>query len=107
MKTRLVVSRAALAAALLALAACGRSQNQSADSAAPADTNRLGPPVGSAKPTMDSGFNAGQQRLDSLKQAGETPATGIAKGIQPAAHASANDSSQGAHSLKAKPTNVP
>jgi hypothetical protein len=56
---------------------------------------------------MDSGFAAGQKTLDSLKQAGETPASGIAKGVQPAAHASTNDSSPKAHELHAKPTNVP
>ena len=100
--------RATLAAALLAIAAaCGRSANQSADSAAPADTNRLAPPVGSQKPAMDSAVSAGKATIDSLKQSGETPASGIAKGIQPAARASANDSSAKAHELHAKPTNVP
>ena len=106
---RLRVPRAALpcAAALLLAAACGRGANQSADSAAPADSTALGPPVGSAKPAMDSGFAAGQKTLDSLNKAGETPASGIAKGIQPAAHASSNDSSPKAHELHVKPTNVP
>ena len=90
----------------IAAAACGSNKNQPTDSAA-ADTARLAPPVGSAKPAMDSAVAKGNERIDSLKQKGETPASGIAKGIQPAAHASANDSSAKAHELHAKPTNVP
>lgn len=96
-----------LAAALLVAVACGRGKNQSADSAAPADSTALGPGVGDAKPQMHDGFVAGQKTLDSLKAAGETPASGIAKGIQPAIHAANNDSSAKAHTLKTKPTNVP
>ena len=92
---------------LVLAAACGRGANQSADSAAPADTSRLAPPVGSDKAAMDSGVAKGNATIDSLKASGETPASGIAKGIQPAAHASDNDSSAKAHSLKVKPTNVP
>jgi hypothetical protein len=37
----------------------------------------------------------------------DTPATGIAKGLQPAVHAANNASSPKAHSLKVEPTNVP
>lgn len=106
-----VARRAVAAVTALALAvACGRGTNAANDSAAaatPVDSAALAPPVGSEKPMMDSAFAAGQQTLDSLKAAGETPASGIAKGIQPAAAASANDSSAKAHKLHAKPTNVP
>jgi hypothetical protein len=111
---RMMYRRLVPAALIAALAACRGGARQSNDTAtapaavaSPADSNPLGPPVGSEKPTMDSAVEAGNKRIDSLKQAGETPASGIAKGIQPAAHASANDSSKGAHSLKVKPTNVP
>jgi hypothetical protein len=104
--------RAPLAAATLMLAvACGGAKHQAADStatAAAADTSsRLAPPVGSSKPAMDSGVAKGNETIDSLKKSGETPASGIAKGVQPAAHASTNDSSPKAHELHAKPTNVP
>jgi hypothetical protein len=111
MRTHLtVVSRVAVAAAFVGLAACGGGEKRASDSAAAtaaADSSRLAPPVGSEKPAMDSAVANGKATIDSLKQAGETPATGIAKGIQPAAHASDNDSSAKAHTLKAKPTNVP
>ena len=100
MSTRHVAARALLAAALLA--ACGRGENQAADSAAPADSNRLAPPVGSQQPMMDSAVAAGNARIDSLKAAGETPASGIAKGIQPAVRASANDSSADTNRLRAR-----
>lgn len=69
---------------LVLAAACGRGDNQSADrngadttSADSSATGPLGAPVGANKPAMDSGFAAGQQRLDSLKNAGRTPANGI------------------------------
>lgn len=98
-------ARAAVAATLLA-AACGRGADQAADSST-GDTTRLAPPVGSEKPAMDSAMAAGHATIDSLQQAGETPASGIAKGIQPAARASANDKSADTNRLQAKPTNVP
>jgi ABC-type glycerol-3-phosphate transport system substrate-binding protein len=104
------VARVALVAAALALAACGRGRATATDTAAGtlADTTtRLAPPVGSEHATMDSAVAKGNERIDSLKRHGETPASGIAKGIQPAAHASKNDSSTRAHKLHVKPTNVP
>ena len=111
MRTHLsLVCRATVAAAFLGLAACGGGEKQARDSAAAAattDTTRLAPPVGSEKPAMDSAVAKGNATIDSLKGSGETPASGIAKGIQPAGHASNNDSSAKAHTLKAKPTNVP
>ncbi|GJG87063.1 hypothetical protein tb265_22440 [Gemmatimonadetes bacterium T265] len=67
------VRRAALAAAV-ALAACGRGDNQAADrngaDTTSADRSTLGAPVGSMKPQMDSGIAAGKQTLDSLHKAG-------------------------------------
>jgi len=107
-----MMKRLIVAVAVAGLAACAKSDTAAGSAGADsttmaADTTRLAPPVGSEKPVMDSAVAAGNARIDSLKQAGETPASGIAKGIQPAAHASNNDSSPGAHSLKVKPTNVP
>lgn len=70
--------------AALAASACGRGDNQSADrnSADTTSADRsaqgpLGAPVGENKPAMDSGFAAASERLDSLKDAGRTPANGI------------------------------
>lgn len=72
---------ALLAAGALATAACGRGDNQSADrngaDTTSADRSTLGAPVGENKPAMDSGFAAASQRLDSLQDAGRTPANGI------------------------------
>ena len=116
---RLLAPRPIAVATALLLAACGRGDggNQAADSpaaasptttaATAADSATLAPPVGSQKPIMDSAIARGNATIDSLKAAGETPASGIAKGIQPAVHAANNDSSPRAHSLKVKPTNVP
>jgi hypothetical protein len=75
---------ALLAAAAFAAAACGRGDNQSADrngaDTTSADTSATGTfpaPVGSNKPATDSSFAAASQRLDSLRDAGRTPANGI------------------------------
>ena len=75
---------AVLAALALAAAACGRGENQSADrngaDTTSADTSRtgtFGQPVGENKPTMDSSFAKASGRLDSLQDAGRTPANGI------------------------------
>jgi hypothetical protein len=78
------VRRAAAFLVAASAAACGRGDNQSADrnggDTTSADTSATGPfgrQVGDNKPAMDSGFAAGKQRLDSLKDAGVTPANGI------------------------------
>ncbi len=75
---------ALFAAAALAAAACGRGANQSADrngaDSTSADTSATGTfaaPVGANKANMDTGFAAASQRLDSLRDAGRTPANGI------------------------------
>ena len=76
--------RMAAAATAVALAACGRGENQSADRNG-ADTTSVdrsaqgtfAAPVGANKANTDSGFAAASQRLDSLQEAGRTPANGI------------------------------
>ena len=75
---------AALLAAALTAAACGPGDNQSANrngsDTTSADTSATGPfgrSVGDRDAAMDSGFAAGKQRLDSLRDAGVTPANGI------------------------------
>jgi hypothetical protein len=78
------VAGATLVAAAFAAAACGRGANQSADrngaDTTSADTSAqgtFGAPVGANKANTDSGFAAASQRLDSLQDAGRTPANGI------------------------------
>lgn len=77
----IVVRLIPAALALAGLAACGRGANQSADrngaDTTSADSSMLGTPVGADKPAMDSGFAAGQQRLDSLRAAGVGPNNGL------------------------------
>jgi hypothetical protein len=65
-----------LALALAALAACGGGANQSAGGEV--DSSRLGPSVSDKDgPAADSGYVAAQKQLDSLGNAGVTPAQGI------------------------------
>ncbi len=71
-----------LALSGLALAACGRGDNQAADrngaDTTSADKAALtAAPVGSMKPQMDSGLAAGKSRLDSLHAAGVTTKNGL------------------------------
>lgn len=66
---------AASVVAALALAACGRGDNQSADrngaDTTSADRSALtAAPVGSMKPQMDTALAAGKHTLDSLHNAG-------------------------------------
>lgn len=86
---------AALAVAAFALAACGRGANQSADrngaDTGSADRSALGAPVGSNKPAMDSGFAAGQQRLDSLQAAGVRPDNGLDSAAQKVRTSTSNE----------------
>jgi hypothetical protein len=65
--------RAALPAlgALLVLAACGGGNDAAADSTAAVA------PVGSYQDAADSALRAGSNTIDSLKQAGQTPASGL------------------------------
>jgi hypothetical protein len=85
-------SRATIAATLI-VAACGGGETRHDDTAGGVtDTTRLGAPVGDAKAAMDSGFRAGQERLDSLKAAGVTAAEGVRRTDSAAARALTTDS---------------
>ena len=53
-----------------ALAACGGGNDDTADSAQIT-------PVGAYQPQADSALAAGRNTIDSLKQAGQTPAVGL------------------------------
>jgi hypothetical protein len=73
-----------LAAALAAATACGRGDNQSADrngaDTTSADTSRTGPfgsPVGTNEAAKESSFARARGTLDSLQDAGRTPADGL------------------------------
>lgn len=72
---------AALAAAALVLAACGRGPNQSADrngaDTTSASRSAYGAPVGNNKPANDTAFANAQGTLDSLKAAGVSTKNGI------------------------------
>lgn len=61
--------------AVMTAAACGGNTSQTADSAAAAGP--LGRGVGDNREAMDSGFAAASERLDSLQDAGRTPAQGL------------------------------
>lgn len=66
----------------LALGACGRGDNQSANrngaDTTSADRSALtAAPVGSMKPQMDSGLAAGKRTLDSLHDAGVSAKNGL------------------------------
>lgn len=80
---------AALAAGTALLAACGAGENQAAQ--APTDSSLPGPAVGSYKDAADSALRAGNAQLDSLRQAGVTPADGIDTAAARGTAASAND----------------
>jgi len=56
--------------AAIALTACGGTDQATTDSATIA-------PVGSYQDAADSALAAGNNRIDSLKAAGQTPATGL------------------------------
>ena len=58
------------------LAACGHNQDVQIQKSS-ADTAAMGTPVGSMKPTMDSGLAAGNKTLDSLHGAGVGTKNGL------------------------------
>ena len=67
-----LLARAALPAlGALLLAACGGNDDAAADSTAAIA------PVGSYQSAADSALAAGNATIDSLKQAGQTPASGL------------------------------
>ena len=78
-----------LALAATALAACGRSENAVADSPA-----AVGPSVDSMSKLGDSAYVNAQQRLDSLKAAGVSPADGIDSTAARARDALTNDTTR-------------
>ena len=78
----------------LTAAACGRGEHQSAPDSTKADSTQLGPPTGSFKPAADSAVSAGTAQIDSLKQAGATPAQGMDSAAARGAAAAANDSAR-------------
>ena len=89
---------AVLAALALAAAACGRGENQSADrngaDTTSADSSRTGPfanRVGENKPMKDSSFARVSGALDSLQNAGRTPAEGIDSAAARAQATTANE----------------
>ncbi|MGZ8493374.1 MAG: hypothetical protein ACXWZS_14345 [Gemmatirosa sp.] len=82
----------AVTAGLAALAACGggnENANTVADSAA-----AVGPSVDSMSKMDDSSYVKAQQRLDSLKAAGVSPADGIDSTAARARESLANDSTR-------------
>lgn len=81
----------AVTAALAALAACGGNENANtvADSAA-----AVGPSVDSMSRLDDSAYVNAQQRLDSLKAAGISPADGIDSTAARARESLANDTTR-------------
>ena len=82
-----------LALAATALAACGRSENATADSVADSPA-AVGPSVDSMSKLDDSAYVNAQQRLDSLKAAGVTPAEGIDSTAARARDALKNDTTR-------------
>lgn len=85
---------ALFSAAALALAACGRGDNQSANrngaDTTRADTSVLNP-VGAQKPQNDSALAAGKKTLDSLKGAGVTVKNGLDSTISKVQATTANE----------------
>jgi hypothetical protein len=80
----------ALAVSLAALAACGGgNETNTADSAA-----AVGPSVDSMQKMDDSSYVKAQQRLDSLKAAGISPADGIDSAGARARESLANDTTR-------------
>ncbi len=83
-------------ALVLALAACGRGDNQSADrngaDTTSADKSVVGAaPVGSFKPQADSALAAGRKTIDSLHAAGVTTKNGIDSTISKVKAETANE----------------
>ncbi len=75
---------AVAAVTAVALAACGRGDNQSANrngaDTTSADTSAQGPfadSVGANEANKEAGFATARERLDSLQEAGRTPANGL------------------------------
>ena len=81
--------------ALAALAACGSSNTDSMTDTALADSSAaVGPSVGAIDSASDSGYVNAQQRLDSLRAAGVSPADGIDSAQARARESLANDSTR-------------
>ncbi len=82
-----------LTLAATALAACGRSDDATADSVADSAA-AVGPSVDSMSKMDDSAYLNAQHRLDSLKAAGVTPSQGIDSTAARAKDALTNDTTR-------------